>query len=161
MKNLTYIISAFFLIACSENKTNEHDKKTLETLTTGQWLLTFNLDKGIETPTNFNLEKTDSFYHIIFSNATEKIRVTDINVTDNKIIIKDPVFNNWFEGNIVSPTQIEGVWFKNDTNYKVPFVAKFGEHQRFSTPSGLNEAPLSVAGKEEVPYVRMEHRLRI
>jgi len=149
MKNLLYLIPFLFLFSCSEEQIQKADNTVL---TEGQWLLTFNLKENVTAPTNFVLEKKDSLYQIVFSNASEKITVTSINIIDKKITITDPVFNNWFEGVIVSPNQIKGFWFKNDTSYKVPFVANFGEQVRFSSPESISEENLNVTGKWEVHF---------
>lgn len=152
MKNLLYTISIFMLFSCSEDRPLENAKITTNNLTTGEWLLTFNLKEGVDAPTNFSLVKSDSLYQVIFSNASEKITVTAVTISNNKITIKDPVFNNWFEGEIISPNEIKGFWFKNDTNYKVPFVAIFGEQARFKAPPEITEESTNVSGKWEVDF---------
>ena len=152
MKNLLYTISIFMLFSCSEDRPLENAKITTNNLTTGEWLLTFNLKEGVDAPTNFSLVKSDSLYQVIFSNASEKITVTAVTISNNKITIKDPVFNNWFEGEIISPNEIKGFWFKNDTNYKVPFVAIFGEQARFKAPAEITEESTNVSGKWEVDF---------
>ncbi|MDG1476172.1 MAG: TlpA disulfide reductase family protein [Vicingaceae bacterium] len=152
MKNLIYIICAVFLFSCAEDKTLKEKETTADVLTTGEWHLNFKLNEDLDAPTNFSLKKTDSLYEVIFSNASEKITVTDVNITNNIITIKDPVFNNWFEGKIISPTTIQGFWIKNDTNYKVPFTANLGIQERFPKPEKLNEENADVSGKWEVHF---------
>lgn len=121
-------------------------------LTEGQWSLSFNLKESVNAPANFKLEKNDSIYQVIFSNGSEKINVSDVDVTKEKITIHDPVFNTWFEGEIINASQIKGFWYKNDTSYKVPFIAKFGEQPRFSAPENLNESPINITGKWEAHF---------
>jgi len=152
MKNLLYVISVFILFGCSEDKTLKHENQVTETLTTGEWLLTFNLKDGIDAPTNFILEKEKSLYQLIFSNAAEKITVTDVTISENQIIIKDPIYSNWFEGEIISPKEIKGFWFKNDTSYKVPFVAVFGKQARFTAPTEISQENKNISGKWEVHF---------
>lgn len=152
MKNLLYIFCAIFLLSCSEEKVIEHNSSTSEVLNSGDWLLVFNLEEETDAPTNFSLKKEDSTYQVTFSNASEKICVTDVEVKNKQITIKDPVFNNWFEGDIISPTEIKGFWFKNDTNYKVPFTAIFGNQDRFSKPENSNDEIKNTSGKWEVHF---------
>jgi thiol-disulfide isomerase/thioredoxin len=152
MKNLFYLICVLTLFSCSEEIVLENEKTPSEILTTGEWLLTFNLSETVDAPTNFNLKKTDSTYQVVFSNASEKITVTDVSISNNQITIKDPVFNNWFEGKIISSSEIQGFWFKNDTSYKVPFTAIFGVQERFSKPNEANQESENIAGKWEVHF---------
>lgn len=152
MKNLWYLIFAILLFSCTDEGSLKNKKTAVDVLKTGDWLLTFYLDEDVNAPINFNLKKTDSTYHVIFSNASEKISVTDIDIVDGEIIIKDPVFNNWFEGKIINPSKIQGFWFKNDTSYKVPFTANFGVQERFSNPNQTVQEKKNVAGKWEVHF---------
>ncbi len=152
MKKLIYFISLFALVGCSENESSKTVAKASEPLTEGDWILTFSLDEDVYAPTNFKLEKLDTTFQVIFSNATEKITVTDVTVIDKTITIKDPVFNNWFEGEIINSTTIEGFWFKNDTTYKVPFIANFGKKDRFSAPKETGIENANISGKWEVHF---------
>ena len=152
MKNLLYIISIFIVFSCSEDSPLETKKVPTDILTKGQWRLTFNLKEGIDAPINFSLVKSDSLYQVIFSNASEKITVTNVKISNNQITIKDPVFNNWFEGEIVNPNEIKGFWFKNDASYKVPFVANFGAQARIKAPAEITEESTNVSGKWEVDF---------
>lgn len=152
MKKFIYLISIFVLFGCSENESSQVEVETSKKLTTGNWLLTFSLDEDVYAPTHFNLEKLDSIYQVTFSNASEKITVTDVTIENQTITIKDPVFNNWFEGTIINSTTIEGFWFKNDTSYKVPFTANFGIKERFSSPFKVDKENANISGKWEVHF---------
>ncbi|MGB0881706.1 MAG: TlpA disulfide reductase family protein [Vicingaceae bacterium] len=152
MKKIIYFLSIFALVGCSEHEKAKEELNSTNKISTGEWLLTFSLGDDVFAPTNFSLEKQDSTYHVIFSNASEQITVTDVTVIDEIITIKDPVFNNWFEGKIISNEKIEGFWFKNDTSYKVPFTAVFGKKERFSSPHKAHKEFDNVSGKWEVHF---------
>ena len=152
MKNLLVIVFCLTLFSCSENNTLNSEKIPADTLNSGDWLLTFHLEETINAPSNFTLHKVDSTYKIVFTNASEKIAVTDIFVLNNQITIKDPVFNTWFEGEIINPNEIKGFWFKNDTSYKIPFTANFGTQPRFTSTEEINENNTDISGKWEVHF---------
>ena len=120
MNRLIYILFLITIVSCSGDTSHE-DKNVL--LVEGDWLLEFQLSEKNTVPINFILSKNDSLYEVTFSNADEKITAKKVTISKNKITIKDPLFNTWFEGVIINPTKIEGSWFKNGKEYSIPFSA--------------------------------------
>ena len=117
----------------------------------GKWLLNFNLSDNNIAPCFFNLNKLGENYTVEFINGEEKIAANDVVVNGNKITISDPVFNTWFEGEIVNEKSIKGYWYKNDKTYSIPFEATFSNNLRFLNPT--NKTPLiDVTGKWEVDF---------
>ena len=136
MNRLIYILFLITIVSCSGDTSHE-DKNVL--LVEGDWLLEFQLSEKNTVPINFILSKNDSLYEVTFSNADEKITAKKVTISNNKITIKDPLFNTWFEGVIINPTKIEGSWFKNDKEHSIPFSATFGQNTRFKKPENLPE----------------------
>jgi thiol-disulfide isomerase/thioredoxin len=153
MKFLKYILvtSVGFLTACSNNN-NQDMGKNSELLVEGTWHLDFMLSTTNKLPVEFILNKKDSTYEIEFSNAEEKIKTSNINIEGNKIVIKDEVFNSWFEGVIISPTKIKGFWYKENNTYKIPFEAQQGITERFPKPENLSNSQQNITGKYEVDF---------
>lgn len=126
--------------------------KNSELLVEGTWHLDFMLSTTNKLPVEFILNKKDSTYEIEFSNAEEKIKISNINIEGNKIVIKDDVFNTWFEGEIVNPTKIKGFWYKENDSYKIPFEATQSIQERFSAPENLSKHQPNISGKYEVDF---------
>lgn len=151
MKFLRYIFSIaliLFLLGCNETKKTDKPQLLVE----GNWHLDFNISESTSIPADFILNKVDSNFSITFTNAEEKVDIIDIQINGKKIIIKDPVFNTWFEGKIINPTKISGFWYKEDKSYKIPFVAKHGITERFAAPEKLSKHQPNISGKWEVDF---------
>jgi len=149
VNRLIYILFLIAIVSCSGDTSHE-DKNVL--LVEGDWLLEFQLSEKNTVPINFILSKNDSLYEVTFSNADEKITAKKVTISNNKITIKDPLFNTWFEGVIINPTKIEGSWFKNDKEHSIPFSATFGQNTRFKKPENLPESSINITGKWEVDF---------
>ena len=151
MKKLLFFLSLVILISCSDNSTKQEQVNS-GILVEGSWLLQFKITETNNIPVNFNLTKVNDHYQVEFLNAEEKIIANDVVIKGNQISIKDPVFNVWFEGNIVDATTIEGNWYKDGQDYKVPFVAKHGKIKRFESPEVLSVSSESITGRWEVDF---------
>ncbi len=150
MKKLVYFFLLIIVVACSGDNSQSTTEKSL--LVEGDWLLKFQLSETNIAPINFILTKSDSRYEVTFSNADEKITAKEITISDKKITIKDPLFNTWFEGVIINPTKIEGSWFKNGQEYKIPFTADYGVNTRFEKPKKMSNSNVNISGKWEVDF---------
>lgn len=149
VKKLLYIIFAFTIITCSQNKS-----EGTVSLAEGNWIFTFHPSIENYIPVDAHIKKINDRYEITFINSTEKITSKSINVIvdGNTIKINDPFFNTWFEGKITSPNKIEGAWFKKDKEYKIPFTAIKKERERFVKPNTIDEANPDITGKWEVDF---------
>lgn len=134
-------------LSCSETK-----EKKSSLLVEGNWQLELHITDNNSLPVDFVLNKIDSAFSINIINAQETITVTDITINGNKIKIKDPIFNTWFEGEIVNAHEMKGFWYKENKDYKIPFTAKFGVKDRFQQPKKLNDHHENISGKWEVDF---------
>ena len=153
MKNFIYLFLFVFVIGCSsEPSQNSFKNESNPELVEGSWTLHFNLSNQNVAPTKFNLSKVGDKYHIEFVNGAEKIAIKSVEIDKNKITIKDPIFNTWFEGEIVNESKIKGNWFKNDKNYKIAFEAKHSAGSRFEKPKILKDSEVNLSGRWEVDF---------
>ncbi len=151
MKNfILLLIIVFSAFGCSPDQPKQ--KTSNLTLVEGSWLLNFKLDAENSIPAKFNLSKVGENYQIEFVNADEKIAIKSIEIDHKKITIKDPIFNTWFEGEIVSESLIKGFWYKNDKNYKIAFKASHNSKNRFPKPNNLDTLESNVSGRWEVDF---------
>jgi thiol-disulfide isomerase/thioredoxin len=150
--NILFASSLLLLIACNSSHDNNNHANVNELLVEGNWHLELELSSSNILPVDFTLNKVDSAYEIEFTNAEERILVRDIKVEGNKITIKDEIFNSWFEGEIVSPTKIKGFWYKDDSNYKIPFEATQNVVDRFPKPEKMSKAQPNISGVWEVDF---------
>jgi len=153
MKLLNYLflgLLSLFLIGCgeSEEKVTSSEKLLVE----GNWHLELFLSENNSLPIDFVLNKQGSSYTVNINNADESILITDVLIDGNTITIKDPVFNSWFEGKIISPNKIKGMWYKDDKSYKIAFSAEHGITDRFPAPKKLNKHQPNITGKWEVDF---------
>lgn len=134
---------------------HDDEKKTSTSshlLVEGNWHLALQLSENNTLPVDFVLSKHDSSYAIHINNADESILLSDVTIDGNNITIKDPVFNSWFEGKIISPNKIKGKWYKDDKSYNIPFSAQHGITDRFPAPERLSKHQPNITGKWEVNF---------
>jgi len=153
MKKIIYFLFIFIIVSCSGNSSKE-DKNvdTSPSLVEGNWLLKFKISNDNIIPINFNLTKNDSAYQIEFSNSEERIVTNQITINGNKITISDPIFNTWFEGEIINSSRIKGRWFKDDKEYQIPFEAQHGVKERFIKPEIITKSTTNISGRWEVDF---------
>lgn len=95
-------------------------------------------DTESELPFNFEvIYDTDSTFHIVIHNDTERIKVTDISFGRDKstakdtVIIKFPIYDTYIRA-IYEDGVMEGDWIVNyKDNYRIPFKAVHGVADRF------------------------------
>ena len=152
MKKTAYLIILLIIASCSGDSFEQEKENSNIVLTEGNWLLNFQLSENNIAPVNFNLIKEGSSYQVEFSNSEEKILTKEVSLSDNKIVIHDPIFNSWFEGKIISATKIKGKWYKDGKDYAIPFTAMHGDAPRFEKPDNVTESSTNISGKWEVAF---------
>jgi len=154
MKKIIYLITLSVLFACSEAPKKQEKNEAI--LTEGKWQFNLSLSSEEKLPVDAVLSKKEDQYQLEFINAEEHFLVSDVSIDHKKIMIKDPVFNSWFEGEITSSDKIKGFWYKKDTTYKVPFEAMLGTKPRFPELNPSNTEQVDVSGKWEVDFSKSE-----
>ena len=151
MKNFIYFLALILITSCSDSAHKKQNNDDNALLVEGNWVLNFKLSNTNSIPVNFNLSKKDTVYHVEFSNAEEKILVNNIIIDGKKINIYDPLFNTWFEGEIVNSSTIKGNWFKDGGDYQIPFEAHHGVNERFSKPAIATNS-INISGRWETDF---------
>lgn len=141
------------IFGCTNNNSNNQNAQQPITLQEGVWLLNFQLTAEQQLPVGLEVTKTATAYVFTYINASERIEATNINVENNRIKFDDPVFNSWYEFEIISPTKMKGFWFKDSQEYKISVEATHGKQNRFNKPENLVASePINVSGKWQVDF---------
>lgn len=124
------ILSLIIIVSCTQNKPVSNQLKP------GNWVFELQLSKdnpSLVLPFNVEVKDKD---HLVIKNASEKIQVSEINYSKDSISFIMPVFGSEFKGKI-SENEIHGHWYKYNAgkNYIIPFLAKYGSNERFSSTS--------------------------
>ena len=104
---------------------------------TGVWRMELDLE-GEALPFQFHLERADdSTWMALIHNASESIRVKDIEVYGDSFVMRMPLFDSEFRGLIQSDSLITGDWHNHlkGPDHRIPFVARAGQAHRFLGPS--------------------------
>jgi len=152
MKNLFYLFIPFILLACADDTFKE--EKPPVSLAEGAWVVSFKPTLENEIPVNAEIIIKENSFKIVFSNDTEEIIYDDIYIDGNNFKVTDPVFNSWFEGEIINENKVKGVWHKEDKSYNIPFTAVKSNRKRFQKPEFTNEKQTDVSGKWQVDFSR-------
>ena len=105
------------------------DKKVA--ISEGIWLAELEVMENEILPFNFELSKSASGkYQMEIYNASEVIHVDEIEISNDSIIIKTPVFEGYIAGTFTDKS-IKGQFIKESLDRIVPFEAVYGEADRF------------------------------
>ena len=105
------------------------DKKVA--ISEGIWLAELEVMDNEILPFNFELSKSASGkYQMEIYNASEVIHVDEIEISNDSIIIKTPVFEGYIAGTFTDKS-IKGQFIKESLDRIVPFEAVYGEADRF------------------------------
>lgn len=133
MKKLARVLlMIFFFNSCAEEKMNP--------LAEGVWLAELTAMDDVILPFNFKLTKTaDDQYQMEMYNAEEVLPVDEIEIINDSIRIRFPVFEGYIAGRFTE-NAIEGEFIKESLDRIVPFKATHGIRERFrdSNPSKEN-----------------------
>ncbi len=115
------------------------EKEKKHTLSEGMWLAELAVMDNEKLPFNFKLTKnTSGAYEMEIYNATERIAVDEIEISNDSIRIKTPVFEGYIAGKFTK-NSIEGQFIKNSLDRIVPFKATFGIKERFKVTTPAKE----------------------
>ena len=133
MRNLIWVFAMLFILnSCTE------EKKT--SLPEGIWLAELTAMDDAILPFNFKLIKaSEDSYQMEIYNAEEVILVDEIEINNDSLIIKFPVFEGYIAAKFTDKL-IEGEFIKESLDRIVPFKATHGVQDRFrnSIPSKVN-----------------------
>jgi len=129
MRYFLLLFLAVFLFNC--------DDSTPEKLETGMWRGELEVQNEIALP--FNFEVINDSTLTVF-NAEEQIRVNEIAVENDSIIIKLPVFEGYLKAKLVDGKALNGFFVIDELKRSVPFKATYGVSHRFETTkkAGVN-----------------------
>ena len=140
-------IFAFTFSSCSKKKSE---------MKQGIWrgvLVMDENDKSLQLPFNFTFTKSDDGkMQIIISNAGEKINATEINIINDSVHIKMPVFEDEIIAKIINDDSIAGKYmhFGSKSKYPFSFYATAGKTDRFA---GSGKTPVTdVSGRWEATF---------
>jgi thiol-disulfide isomerase/thioredoxin len=89
---------------------------------------------GEPLPFNFNLSVNDANAWVMaITNGEEVIHANDLEVRDDSIFIRMPLYDSEFRGSILSMDSFSGHWINHTKGpeYKIDFIARAGEERRF------------------------------
>lgn len=142
MKNIYWVLLVFLIFAGCE----EEPEKQLKI---GEWWANLAVSDNEILPFNFILTKSDSASYVIeIRNSDEVVPVDEIEVFNDSIIIKMPVFEGYIAGKYTENT-IKGSFIKESLDRIVPFNALHGERPRFKIAS---EPKLNISGIWEAEF---------
>lgn len=99
--------------------------------------------QGQELPMNFEVEKEGDQYRVILKNLDEKIVLDEIVLRDDSVIMFMHIFDTEIHAKIEGET-LSGYYTKNyEKDFKLPFVATYGEVHRFVEASANPEEDFS------------------
>lgn len=125
------------------------DNSKAPILSEGIWLGELEVQDNEILPFNFELKKNDSGQVFIeIYNAAEVIKVEEVTLKNDSIVIKTPVFEGYIAGKFTE-TSIQGKFIKESLDRIVPFKAIFGKEERFSAK---NNPQVNVSGIWEVEF---------
>lgn len=132
MKN---IVLLFIIMAvCSACKDSEPVEPSL-----GIWRAELAIMDGQVLPFNFKLHRTESgAYEMEVYNAEEVILVDEIQIDNDSIIIRTPVFEGYLAG-IFTADKMKGEFIKESLDRIVPFEATFDQQTRFDARGAVDE----------------------
>ncbi len=133
MRKLIFLWAIIIVLVSCKNE-NESE------LNQGIWLGQLEVMDGEKLPFNFNVSKNENDgYTIEIYNASEIIKVDEIEIKGDSIRIQTPVFEGYIQGKL-SEKSIKGNFIKESLDRVVPFEAFYGVEKRFAvnTPPAVN-----------------------
>ncbi|MEM7613259.1 MAG: TlpA disulfide reductase family protein [Pseudomonadota bacterium] len=144
---LTALLAALFLVACSEAPT----PTATPTLKTGPWQARVELPGGAAT---FGMEVARDANGLVVTliNGTERIRVPQVTLSDDRISIQFPAFNNRIDARLQADGRLSGTLTlvkRYGKTQVIPFAAAPGSQQSAQAPIA---AAGDLSGRWEVTF---------
>jgi thiol-disulfide isomerase/thioredoxin len=139
MRYLLFLAALVMLGACTSKKAE---------LKTGTWRGVIEL-QGQQLPFQFEVEKTTEKYAVYLRNASEKILLDEIIVTDDSVNMVLHIFDASLKARI-NGDQLSGTFYKNYLpDGSLPFSATLGDDYRYAKPG---EATVDFSGKYQLDF---------
>ena len=128
---------------------NSYVSASNKKIKSGSWRTEFFLNDSTILPFTFDYNKKTNVFVII--NALERIELKNIEIIEDKITIKFPIFNSEIIGTIISNKRIEGYWYNysKGKDYKIPFISICNSKSRFNE---IQNNSKQFEGKWEVTF---------
>lgn len=135
------MVPMFFLVACQQ--------KPSQKLLLGDWRGEMKVSETERLPFNFSVSGDRTYGYVIeLKNSDERIKVDEITINNDSIIIQMPVFEGYIAGTFTE-TSISGQFIKESLERYVPFSARHGETNRFTIKE---DAKFDVSGIWETSF---------
>ncbi len=144
MKNsLLFIFIIGFFFACQDRKVTSPAE--------GMWRAELEVMEGHKLPFNFKMIRSEAgSYSMEIFNAEEVINVDEIQIKDDSITIKTPVFEGYLSATFTE-NSMSGKFIKESLDRIVPFTATFDTSDRFDVH---NESSLDISGVWESVFIK-------
>lgn len=128
------------------------EKETRNSLKTGTWRATIEI-QGRQLPFNFELIRdAQGGYDVFLRNAEERLLLDEISVSEDSVNFSLHIFDANIKAEINGDT-LRGMFIKNyEKDYRIPFMAVYGQSFRFEKDNGNAEIP-DFSGTYEVTFV--------
>ena len=126
MKLIYALILVTILSSCRVQDKKNVTPKEKFLLSPGTWNMTFDIANNKNPIDKITVRfEVDSSQNITFVNNTERIKIDDVRLLGDSILIVPKQFNSQFKGARISPIKFSGNWFNfNKKDYSIPFIAE-------------------------------------
>ena len=130
--------------------------KPITELKTGNWRAILKTENGQEIPFNFDVENSEANKIIVIKNGDERLKVEEIEIEEDSIRIKMPLFDSEIHVK-QEKNKLIGFWIKHLGNKDVlmPFEAIFDKAYRFSETSEASVK--NISGRWETTFITYEN----
>ena len=140
IKKILLVFACISVLGCGAGEDNAPQE--------GSWRAYLEVMDQELLPFNFELSKIDDAYILEVFNADEIVAIDNIEIKQDSIYIRMPVFEGYIAGTFTSQT-MEGSYIKESLGRVVPFRAKYGKAPRFDP---VNEAKSNISGIWETVF---------
>ena len=141
MKKIAFL---FFLTITMSSCKKQHEIK----LEVGEWWASMQLTENESLPFNFSISNNGDSYTMQVRNADEIVVIDEFEFYNDSIKIQMPIYEGYIAGKF-SNKEIKGSFIKESLDRVVPFVAEYGERERFKVKE---KSQLNISGIWEVDF---------